>query len=264
MQNSPSSPAEQRNGVVLCISGHDPSGGAGIQADIETLQALGQPAASLITCLTAQNSYSLRDLQTVDVALLQSQADTLLADQRVSGIKLGALGNGAVARFAAGIIRRLRETQPDLPVVVDPVLVAGSGGELGDEAVVEVLLGEILPLATLATPNQVESQRLGPSSTLLEDGCQWLLLTDTDSSSGKTITHRLHGPGDSLHTFEVPRLPGAYHGSGCTLASALAGYLAQGETVPDAVSLGLDFTHHCLEQARVLGAGQLFPNRRWQ
>lgn len=261
MQDKPATHSPTRPGVVLCLSGHDPSGGAGVQADIEALLALGQPSASLITCLTAQNSQRLGSMQAADPGRFREQADILLEDMHISAIKLGALGSSDIAREAANIIRQLRADQPTLPVVVDPVLVAASGGKLADDAVIEVLLEDLLPLASLATPNHSEAQQLQPPEVLLANGCQWLLLTDTDSSTGATITHQLQGPDATLHSFNLPRLPGIYHGSGCTLASACAGYLALGETVPEAVRKALDFTRRSLEQARDLGHGQRFPNR---
>ncbi|MGB1580387.1 MAG: bifunctional hydroxymethylpyrimidine kinase/phosphomethylpyrimidine kinase [Nevskiales bacterium] len=247
--------------ALLCISGHDPSGGAGIQADIETLTAFGQPCVSLISCLTVQDSRGLSSAHCTAPELFEAQADALLADIAISGIKLGALGDARIARITARLIQQLRTAQPDLPVIVDPVLKAGGGGSLSDTALLDCLRNSILPLATLATPNHDELQQLGSVRQLLDAGCQWLLLTQTDSSQGEDISHHLHGPAGEPHSFSVPRLDGHFHGSGCTLAAAIAALAVQGASMPQAVEQALAFTQRCLERARPLGQGQLFPNR---
>ena len=246
---------------MLCLSGHDPSGGAGIQADIETLNSLGQPCASLITCLTVQDSRNLTDMRPVETELFKAQVEALLTDLRIAAIKIGALGNREIAEITVGLIKRLRTSQPNIPVVIDPVIAAGGGGKLADQGVIDCLREQILPLATVATPNRAELEQLGKPAQLLASGCQWLLLTTTDSSNDTQIQHPLYGPDNQLHMFTVPRLPGNFHGSGCTLASAVAAFLAQGYPCPQAIERALAFTEDCLERARLLGQGQAFPNR---
>lgn len=254
------------SGSILCLSGHDPCGGAGIQADIETINSLGGHAACLITCLTVQDSRGLQALQPVDAGLLAQQATLLMDDLSIRAVKLGALGSAGAAELAAALIRRLRSINPALPVVLDPVLSAGGGGQLSDRALLSALRSTLLPLITLCTPNHAELQALSPAnqaSELVATGCQWLLLTGTDAApaDAPVIQHHLYGQSGLTQVFDCPRLPESYHGSGCTLAAALSFYLATGHTVTEALPAALAYTQQCLEDARPLGQGQWFPQR---
>lgn len=247
--------------VILCLSGHDPSGGAGIQADIETIRQLGGHAASLISCLTVQNSQGLESLHAVDARLLQAQIDCLLDDMPIHAIKLGALGSVEVAGVATSLIHQCRQQQPELPVVVDPVLAAGNGTRMADADLLASYRKDLLPLATLSTPNLVEATALGLEMETTVPG--WLLITGTDSSGDSPmIRHQLQGPDGRAHSYDSPRLPGSYHGSGCTLAAAAALQLARGASVPTAVEAALDYCQQSLDRARRLGKGQLYPQRQ--
>ncbi|MCB1836567.1 MAG: hydroxymethylpyrimidine/phosphomethylpyrimidine kinase, partial [Alcanivoracaceae bacterium] len=141
---------------VLVIAGHDPSGGAGIHADIEAIHALGGLASTLITGLTVQNSINVRSFALTDVALLRQQADALLDDYQFSAVKIGMTGSPAIIRFIGEVLDRL----PGVPVVLDPVLAAEAGGSLGEASVPEALLQELFPRSVLVTPNLPEAQAL--------------------------------------------------------------------------------------------------------
>lgn len=256
--------------VVMCLSGHDPSGGAGIQADIETINQLGGQVTSLISCLTVQNRHGLRSWQAVDPDLLRQQAAALFDDATPDALKLGALGSPDIADVAETLIQQTRKTQPTTPIVIDPVLSTGGGAPLSEAALAERLREQLLPLATIATPNHAELTQLVPHAKnpeaaiqqLLDAGCAWLLLTGTDDGQEAIIVHRLYGPQGFSHSLNCPRLPGSFHGSGCTLAAALALFLARGLPVPAAVEKAQAYCWQCLADAASPAQGQALPRRR--
>ena len=202
--------------VILCLSGHDPSGGAGIQADIETVNQLGGHAASLISCFTVQDSNSLLESQAIDADLLRRQAATLIADIPINAVKLGALGSAAIVMVAVDMIQQLREHRPQLPVVLDPVLSAGGGGSLADAALIEQILETLLPLCTVITPNLAELEKLtgitgqpaAAAKTLMDTGCPHLLLTGTDSGAkdASKISHWLYTQDEAPQAINCQRL----------------------------------------------------------
>lgn len=256
--------------IILCISGHDPSGGAGIQADIETIKQLGGHAASLISCLTRQDSRGLQAYQPVDAGWLQQQAALVIADYSIAAVKIGALGSADIAQACGQIIQQLREKQASLPVIIDPVLGASSGGTLSDSATDDTIVQTLLPLCSVLTPNQSELERLSgisdnPSAaaqSLMQQGCKAVLLTGSDSHP-KTghIKHQLYSQGNIAQTLSCERLAGHYHGSGCTLASALAFYLAQGLDILEATTAAQHYCWQSLALGQALGSGQLIPWR---
>lgn len=266
MQNEANSPP-----VVLAIGGHDPGGGAGIQADIEALAANGTHAATLITCLTVQDSCDVRSLHPVEPELLARQADLLLQDMRVAAIKIGLLGSPEIAASVADLLGK----HPRIPVVLDPVLAAGGGGDLAGAELQRRLREELLPRCDLITPNIPEAIRLSGlddnarpqdcARALLGCGARAVLITGThDPRAGTSIEHRLYRPHRSPLTSQWQRLPGEYHGSGCTLAAAIAARLALGEPLEQAVAGGLDFTWHSLRQGFRLGRCQSTPDRLYR
>ena len=250
--------------VVLCLSGHDPSGGAGLQADIEALMAQGCHAAPTVTALTVQNSVDVSDFRVLDAAWVLAQAEAVITDLTVSGIKLGMLGSVQMVDTVVQILRRL----PHVPIVCDPVLRAGGGGALGKDEVGYAMRERLLPLATIATPNLPEARILAelPDGTpdqcaeKLLPYCQHLLITGGHGDEHE-VHNRLYTRDGSSSTFTCARLPGSYHGSGCTLASALAGRLALGEDTRQAVESALAYTWRTLRDADRPGKGQHFPRR---
>ncbi|MEW6169903.1 MAG: hydroxymethylpyrimidine/phosphomethylpyrimidine kinase [Pseudomonadota bacterium] len=252
--------------IVLCISGHDPSGGAGLQADIEAVAAQGAHALGVITALTTQDSRDVRRVQAVAPALLAEQLELLLDDCRPQAIKLGLLGDAAQIPTILAAIEQCR-----VPVVLDPVLRAGGGGTLAAAATAAALLERLLPAASIATPNAAEARRLAPAAAgldgcaaaLLARGCGAVLITGGDEQT-PDVENRWYRPDAAPRVFRWPRLPGGFHGAGCTLAAALAARLARGEPVEAAVEHAQGYVHACLEHALSVGGGRPIPNRLWR
>jgi len=249
--------------LVLCIAGHDPSGGAGIIADVQAVSALACHPLSVITSLTVQDSRNVREVVAVDTALMQRQLELLLDDSRIGAIKIGLIGNPGQIPLIVEVIRRCR-----VPVVVDPVLRAGGGGDLAGAAVQRALLAELMPLATLSTPNAAEARRLGGAenletcaSTMLAAGCGSLLITGGDEPTPGFVRNTWHTAQRPARSWQWPRLPGGYHGAGCTLASALAARLALGDELETAIDNAQRWVHQALSRAYAVGQGRRIPNR---
>lgn len=249
--------------LVLCISGHDPSGGAGLQADIEAVAAQGAHALGIITALTCQDTDNVRRVQAVAPTLLAEQLDLLLADCRVDAIKIGLLGDaGQIPTICAAIERCA------VPVVLDPVLRAGGGAALAGAATAHALLEQLLPRATIATPNAAEARRLAPGAVdnaacaeaLLRRGCRNVLITGGDEPT-PDVVNGWYRDGVAPQLFHWPRLPGGFHGAGCTLAAALAARLAVGEDLAAALPQAQAYVHGCLERALRIGQGRRVPDR---
>ncbi|MCG7899919.1 MAG: hydroxymethylpyrimidine/phosphomethylpyrimidine kinase [Candidatus Thiodiazotropha weberae] len=254
--------------VVLAIGGHDPGGGAGIQADIEAIGANGCHPATAITCLTVQDSCNVSQLIPLAAEHLTAQCKAVLDDCSVSAIKIGLLGS---SQAADGVIRLLRAS-PQIPVILDPVLAAGGGSELVSEQLLDKIREELLPLCRLITPNTVEAARLsaGGSSAgldrhaeiLLQLGCGSVLITGThDESDPNRVINRLYRADKQTMIRQYPRLPGEYHGSGCTLAAALAASIGRGQSLENATQTALDYSWNCLQKGYRTGRCQSIPNR---
>lgn len=249
--------------VVLCFSGLDPSGGAGLQADIESVAALGGLAAVCCTALTVQDSQRVYGFQTISPGFIRQQAEAVLADLPVKAIKLGMLGSGAIADAVGEVLA----AHPDIPVVLDPVLVANSGGSLAGDDLAQGLL-RLFSRATVITPNTVEARRLAETdgldaavAGLARLGARHVLLKG-GHEPGPMLLNRLYRGTEELYRSETPRLPGEYHGSGCTMASALAAGLAAGLDLVAAVRQAEQFLGGALAFAdRPRGDGQLIPCR---
>jgi hydroxymethylpyrimidine/phosphomethylpyrimidine kinase len=226
---------------VLAIGGSDPSAGAGIQADVRTITAMGAYACTAITVLTAQNSAEVRAVWPVPGRRVRKQLDTLLSDVTVQAIKIGALGGQGAARAVADAV----ESRPDLPVVLDPVHRASAGAWLLDRGARRILLERLIPRATLLTPNVAESAYLGGSAPpvdveglrdaavrLLALGAQAVLVKGGHLPPGATgdITD-IYADSFRVEALSAAPIPGGpFHGTGCVLASAAAVALARGET----------------------------------
>lgn len=256
-----------RHPIVLCIGGHDPTGGAGIQADIETVNALGGRAVSLVTALTAQDSHNVSAVLPTPVSAFSQQFDTLVDDIAPDAVKIGLLGSiEQIADLAA------RLTALSLPVILDPVLAAGGGYAMDRNGLSAAIRVQLLPITTLLTPNRAEARRLAGRQTtaasawaLLEAGAQAVLVTGADEAAEQgeaEVVNRLYRGGTPPTDFAWPRLPHRYHGSGCTLASACATYLASGRQLDEAVAAAQAFVARALEQAEAAGRGQLLPRRQ--
>lgn len=254
--------------LVLVIGGHDPSGGAGIQADIEAVAANGAHAVSAITCLTVQDSCDVRALHPVSPDIIEAQVEAVFSDCRISAVKIGLIGSPQAAQAVIGLLQRHRGPA----VVLDPVLVAGGGSPLAGEDLLSLMREGLLPLCDLVTPNTHEAFRLSegaPSANpdeqaarLLALGADSVLITGThDAARQAEITHRFYQPGSAPQISTCQRLPGEYHGSGCTLAAAITARLALGETLDSAVRRGLDYSWLSLVHGFRAGRCQSFPDR---
>ena len=257
--------------VVLCFSGLDPSGGAGLQADIEAIGQAGAHAAIACTAITVQSSQQVFGFDACAAELVKAQATTVLADLPVSVIKSGMLGttdNIAMLTqlFADAII------QAGTPFVLDPVLVANSGGSLGDEQTLVAAFRKLLPYATLITPNTHELRALSGEQDL-HIGAQKLCAQGTHAVLVKTshdfetgdIEQYLYIKGEMVHKSVLPRLDGEFHGSGCSLASFIAGRLAKGDALVSAVMAADSWITQTLRTADAPhpnnAQAQLIPNR---
>jgi hydroxymethylpyrimidine/phosphomethylpyrimidine kinase len=238
--------------IVLAFAASDPTGGAGLQADVLTLAARGCHPLSVVTALTVQDTRGVELLHPIDPAQVAAQARCLLADLRVAAFKLGVLGSTA----NAGAIASILKAQQGQPVVLDPVLASGRGDPLASAD----SFRDLFPLTSVATPNVLEAQRLGGVAAMLEAGCRYVLLTGTHEA-GKDVVNKLCDASGVVREDRWPRLPGEYHGSGCTLASALAAALARGLAMPDAARDAQEFTWQALKAGFRPGAGQFIPQR---
>jgi hydroxymethylpyrimidine/phosphomethylpyrimidine kinase len=252
--------------AVLAFSASDPTGGAGIQADLLTIASLGCHPLSVLTALTAQDTRGVEALFAVEPAWITRQARMLLDDIPVAAFKLGVPGSARNAEAIAIILAK----HPHVPVVLDPVLASGRGDALSDGDTVQALRSVLLPLATVLTPNSLEARRLALAEpdasladcarTLTELGCKHVLVTGTHEP-GAQVVNTLYGAGGVLREDRWPRLAGEYHGSGCTLASAIAAFLARGLAMENAVKDAQAYTWKTLEAGFRPGRGQHLPNR---
>lgn len=251
--------------TVLIVAGNDPSGGAGLAADIQTVTALGAHPAPVVTAVTVQDTVDAGHVEMMSPRLVAAQMQAVLDDQPVAAIKLGLLGNVEIGAAVSDVLAQW----PQIPLVVDPVLIAGGGGALAESGLVDTYLRLLLPRTTVATPNALESRRLAPAASdanaraaiLLDAGCHYVLLKGADENTPE-VHNILFGSDGSHEEFTWPRLPGSYHGSGCTLASAIAALLAHGKPVHDAVADAQQFTWEALQQGWRPGKGQSIPRRR--
>lgn len=242
--------------IVLTFAASDPTGGAGMQADLLTLAALGCHPLSVLTGLTVQDTSGVELLEPIDAALVARQARRVLAESKVAAFKVGVLASADNVRAVAEIAA----AHAGVPLVLDPVLASGRGDELASDAVLTALLEWLMPHATVVTPNTLEAERLGGAKRLLERGCRYVLVTGTHEP-GAEVSNKLYDASGLVREDRWRRLPDAYHGSGCTLASAIAAQLAKGRAVPEAVREAQEFTWRALAAGFRSGAGQVLPNR---
>jgi len=238
--------------LVLTFAASDPTGGAGLQADVLTIAACGCHPLSVLTAVTVQDTRGVERIEALRAELVTQQAKCVLADSAVAAFKVGVLGSLENARAVAAIAAQ----HAAVPLVLDPVLASGRGDALANEETV----GALVPHATVATPNALEAKRMGGHRALLARGCRYVLVTGTHDETAEVV-NRLYDARGLVREDRWPRLPGSYHGSGCTLASALAASLAKGSAVPQAVREAQEFTWRSLQGAFSSGKGQSTPNR---
>lgn len=249
--------------LVLCVSGHDPVGGAGIQADIEAVAANGGHALSLITALTVQDTTNVQRVSPLPALLLAQQLQLLLADCTIAAVKIGLLGDAAQIPVILEALAALK-----VPLVLDPILRAGGGTQLAAAQTVAVMQQQLFPYITVLTPNAAEARRLAPGATndaacahtLLDQGCDNVLITGGDEA-GDDVVNTWYRPDAAPQTFHWPRLPETFHGAGCTLSAALATRLAQGEDMATALLQAQRYTQNALHAALRVGRGRRIPGR---
>ncbi len=249
--------------VILAIGGHDPTGGAGLQADIETIHGMRCRAISLVTCLTRQDSSNVISIHPQPTDAFTRQWQTLLNDIQPDAIKIGLIGSHGLVPAIRQCLQTAR-----VPVVLDPVLAAGGGTPLANNELVTGINEQLLPETSLLTPNRAEARRLGNCKSmdqaarqLITAGAANVLITGADEATGEQVSNRLYLNGTPSRNWLWPRLPHSYHGSGCTLASACACGLARGLTVLQAVEEAQQFTWDSLNSATRPGQGQYLPTR---
>jgi hydroxymethylpyrimidine/phosphomethylpyrimidine kinase len=249
--------------VLLCVGAHDPSGGAGIQADAEAARATGVHACSVITCLTSQDTCGIARLWPQRADQVDEQCRRILADSPVGALKIGLLGSSPVVR----VLCDLATEHPRMPLVLDPVLASGAGQPVADAALLNQIRNYLLERCTLATPNLPEARTLSSfkepddcAHRLLQTGCHWVLITGTHAP-GDRVINRLYGHKGVHQEWSWPRLQGEYHGSGCTLAGAIAARIVLGMDIPNAIADAQSYTWESLNRALRTGRCQLTPNR---
>lgn len=264
MNNSPN-----KRPIILCFGGTDPSGGAGLSADIEAIASFGCRAAPVVTAVTVQDSVNVQRIHPLSGDDVREQAIAVLSDMPIAAIKIGLLGSTDIALSIADLL----DEHSDIPVILDPVLRAGGGAALADDLLIKTLQYELMPHALLVTPNLPEAIILAGdeslSSTeagekLLALGAINVLLTGGHSAGDDgELTNVLLRHNAEPVSLSWPRLPGEFHGSGCTLAAACAAGVAKGLPLRDAVAVAENYTFETLRNATADGRGQLIPNRHY-
>ena len=245
---------------ILLIAGSDSGGGAGIQADIKTVTMLGGHAMTAVTAITAQNTVGVTGIHPIPAEMVLAQIDAVVDDIGVDAVKIGMIGSAFTAQQVASRLERLKADRPDLPIVFDPVMVATSGATLADEATIAAF-GRLMAVATIATPNLPELARLtseeDPVAAALHlvgaHGCA--VLIKGGHEEGDALADALIET-DNMTSWQGQRIDTEdTHGTGCTLASAIAFFLAEGATLADSVSRAREFVRVALREAPGLGEG---------
>lgn len=233
---------------VLSIAGSDSSGGAGIQADIKTICMLGGYAMTAITAITAQNTTGVAAVETLSPEMVAAQIDACIADIGVDAVKIGMLGSPAVAELVADRLQGL-----GVPVVFDPVMVASSGSVLADAATIAAF-ERLMRLATVSTPNIAELAALGGDAAMAARGVTYL--AKGGDAEGEVVEDRLVVPGAEPVVWQAHRIVTRHsHGTGCTLSSAIATLLGEGQPLEEAVTAARQFVRAALAAAPRFGRG---------
>ena len=251
----------------MTFSATDPTCGAGLQADILTISSLGCQPVSITTGVTVQDTIGVNKLIPIDSELVNNQARLILEDMNVEIFKLGLLGSKENIATIAEII----SDYPDIPLIIDPVLASGRGDELVDTESRKMMMELLFPESLLITPNSIEARQLVNNGTEGLDlsietcvdrfkgmGCENILITGSHEDT-ENVVNTLYGTANQIIPYYWDRLPGSYHGSGCTLTSAISAYYALGLSIGEAVEEAQYFTWHALKNGFKPGKGQLIP-----
>ena len=259
-QSGPKTSSVMSTARILIIAGSDSGGGAGIQADIKTVTMLGGHAMTAVTAITAQNTVGVTAVHPVPAEVILAQIDAVIEDIGIDAVKIGMIGSAFAAQQIAARLERLRAEQPGLPIVFDPVMVATSGAPLADDKTVKAF-GRLMDIATIATPNLPELKRLtseeDPVAAALnlvgQHGCA--ILIKGGHEEGDALADALIET-DNMTSWQGQRIDTiSTHGTGCTLASGIAFFLAEGCSLPDSVARAREFVRIALHEAPGLGEG---------
>ncbi len=254
--------------IVLAFAATDPSGGAGLQADVMTLASMGCHPLSVVTAATIQDTMGVEEVMALEAEWVADQARCVLEDMPVAAFKIGFVGS--IENIAA--IAEVVSDYPEIPLVLDPVFASGRGDELATDEMISALRELLVPQTTIITPNSIEARRLAQEDgedhielaecarRLLAMGCEYVLITGTHENTPQVI-NTLYGQDGVVRSDSWDRLPGSYHGSGCTLASAIAATIANGLSISDAVKDAQEYTWQTLKAAFRPGMGQHIPDR---
>jgi hydroxymethylpyrimidine/phosphomethylpyrimidine kinase len=254
--------------IVLAFAATDPSGGAGLQADVLTLASMGCHPLTVVTAATIQDTMGVEEIMALDAEWVADQARCVLEDMPVNAIKIGVIGS--IENITA--IAEVVSDYPEVPLVLDPVLASGRGDEFATDEMISALRELLIPQTTIITPNSIEARRLVQEDgedeldlaecarRLLALGCEYVLITGTHENTTQVV-NTLYGQEGVVRTDRWDRLPGSYHGSGCTLASAIAATIANGLSISDAVKDAQEYTWQTLKAAFRPGMGQHIPDR---
>jgi hydroxymethylpyrimidine/phosphomethylpyrimidine kinase len=261
---------------VITFAATDPSSGAGLQADILALASIGCHPLSVVTGVTVQDTVGVESVMALDADWVNDQARTILEDVQVAAFKLGLLGS--IENVA--VIAEIVADYPDIPLIIDPILTSGRGDELANEEMQSAMCELLFPQATLITPNSLEARRLAfydegdeiqhtsldeSALRLLEMGAEYVLITGTHERTNDVV-NSLYGSNASgasglIKAYHWERLAGSYHGSGCTLTSAIAACLAHGLSMEEAIQEAQEYTWQTLKNGFRPGMGQFIPDR---
>ncbi len=256
--------------IVMTFAASDPTGGAGLQADVLTLTSLGCHALSVMTAITVQDTVGVEDYFPIDAEWIADQARCVLEDMPVAAFKIGMVGSVAAIAAIAAIVA----DYPDVPLILDPVLASGRGDELSSDDVRAALMDMLIPQTTILTPNSIELRRLVQDEAgkteesslevcaqhLLGMGCEYVLVTGTHENTLQVI-NTLYDVNGVVRSDSWTRLPGSYHGSGCTLASSIAATLAHNLDISESVREAQQYTYDSLLAGFRPGMGQFIPDR---
>jgi len=256
--------------IVLVFAASDPSGGAGLQADIMTLSSMGCHPLSCVTAVTIQDTTGVEEVMALDPEWVSDQARCVLEDMPVAAFKIGLIGSVETIAVIAEVV----SDYPEIPLVLDPVLATGRGDELVTEEMLSAMRELLIPQATIITPNSLEARRLAAEESnddddpalaecaqrLIATGCEYVLITGTHENTPQVV-NTLYNQEGVMRSDSWPRLAGTYHGSGCTLASAIAATIANGLSIGDAVKDAQEYTWQTLRAGFRPGMGQHIPDR---
>lgn len=256
--------------IVLVLAGNDPSAGAGLAADILTISSLGCHPLPVVTAITVQDTSGMEDFLAMEADWVSDQARFLLEDMQIAAIKVGVLGS----MENLTVLAEIAADYPDIPLILDPVFSTGGGDEFADDEMIAAVRELLLPHTTILTPNSIEARRLASDDPDEQDGMtideaalrmrqfgpEYILVTGTHEHTAN-VSNTLFGPSGRVRVDSWERLPGSYHGSGCTLSSAIAAFLANGMDMSQAVREAQEYTWQSLKHAYRPGMGQFIPDR---